>query len=465
MTAEPLEASNWDTGPGDEANPFDDDAAREVHEQENVEDLFATRVAREVEWLRIREAARAQHANEQAAHTPPIDAALLGEVLARPAPPAHRVEDLIPSEAGTLVVAQRKTGKTTFDLNLAYSLITGEDFLGRFGVRKIDGNVALLNYEVSDHQIARWAHDANINPNRLLLVNLRGRRNPLATEADQTKLSDLLRQHDIESVLVDPFGRAYTGQNQNDAGEVGAWLANLDRFARGAAGALDVILAAHAGWAGERTRGSTALEDWADSIITLTRGKDDGRDLRFMRAEGRDIDLDEDQLDFDPATRRLTLTGAGSRRAHAEAAEATAWIDDVVAFVKSNPGANKATIAKAFKVRPQTIRQATDLAVDRGLINRSKQGRSELHSVPMRPEGMRPDASDIQSPESQRESVSVPMRPDTSGHSQPNASHASIGTHGTGRIQTGTQTCSICNTPMSHNDGTGTHPTCQETTP
>ena len=76
------------------------------------------------------------------------------------------------------------------------------------------------------------------------------------------------------------------------------------------------MLTAHAGWNGERTRGSTALEDWADSIVTLTRdhGEDgQGARDRYLRAIGRDVDIDEDRLSYDPDTRTLSLAGAGSR--------------------------------------------------------------------------------------------------------------------------------------------------------
>lgn len=275
----------------------------------------AARVTAEVRRLWERHDAQKQFEEERAAREdiPPFDAGLLSEVLARPQDPPHRVENLIPFEAGTLLVAQRKTGKTTLELNIARALITGEDLLGKFGTRPIDGNVALLNYEVSAQTLARWADEHGLPHHRLFLVNLRGRRNPLSNPYDRASLATKLRELDVESLIVDPFGRAFTGASQNDPGEVGGWLADLDRFARGDAGAKDVILAAHAGWNGERSRGSTALEDWADSIITVARDTD-RKDLRFIRAEGRDIDLPEDQLVFDPDTRTLSLAGAGSRK-------------------------------------------------------------------------------------------------------------------------------------------------------
>ncbi len=170
---------------------------------------------------------------------PPFDSGTLGELLARPADPQARVEDLIPWQAGTLISAQRKTGKTTLELNFARSLLTGQEFLGRFGVRSISGSVALLNYEVSAGLIARWADEHGVDRRRLFVVNLRGRRNPLSHAADRSVLSGLLRAQNVETLIVDPFGRAFTGKSQNDAGEVGAWLQDLDAFARTEVGAME----------------------------------------------------------------------------------------------------------------------------------------------------------------------------------------------------------------------------------
>jgi len=170
------------------------------------------------------------------------------------------------------------------------------------------------------------------------LVNLRGRRNPLARGPDRPALAAWLRERDVEVLIVDPFGRAYTGASQNDSGEVGAWLVALDTFARGQAGAREVVLTAHAGWDGERTRGSSALEDWADAILTLTRGKDDDADGRYLRAVGRDVDVEEDRLEFDATTRTLSRTGTGSRRTGQRTRAVAAARQAVLAYVAANPG-------------------------------------------------------------------------------------------------------------------------------
>jgi len=267
----------------------------------------------ELRKLRIRKSAQELFKAENQPDAPPFDAGTLAEILARPPDPAMRVDGLIPWDSSTLVVAQRKTGKTTLELNLARCLLTGEDFLGKFTVRPIDGIVAILNFEVSAAMLGRWADEHGIDRERLYLVTLRGRRNPFTHPGDREALAEDLHARGVESLIVDPFGRAYTGKSQNDPGEVGSWLVDLDLFARSEVGAKDVILSAHAGWNGERTRGSSALEDWADVFLTMTRDTDDDT-MRFLKAEGRDVTLEEDHLHFEPVTRTLSLAGTGSRK-------------------------------------------------------------------------------------------------------------------------------------------------------
>lgn len=276
---------------------------------------YAREVDAEARRLRVREDARELVRAQRAAEVPsaPFDAGTLGEVLARPPEPPYRVEGLLPSGGTMLVSAQRKTGKTTLMLNLARSLLTGEPFLASFETRPVAGTVALLNYEVSAAQLARWAADVGIDPDRLYLVNLRGRRNPLGDLEDRARLVELLVLHSVSTLIVDPFGRAYVGKSQNDPGEVSAWLGELDRLTADV-GATETVLSAHAGWNGERTRGASALEDWPDSIVTLVRDSDD-ESMRFLRAIGRDVEVDEDQLAYDPRTRLLRLSGTGPRKA------------------------------------------------------------------------------------------------------------------------------------------------------
>ena len=333
---------------------------------------FARDVERETYALRVRGAAREKHAAERGGEAPPFDGGLLTDLLARPQDPPHRIEGLIPSEASTLIVAQKKTGKTTLMLNLARCLINGEDFLGRFATRPLAGRVALLNFEVSGRQASAWAEEVGVRADQLYIANLRGRRNPLAHAQDRATLADILRGHQVETLIVDPFGRAYTGSSQNDSGEVGSWLVSLDMFARAEVGATDLILTAHAGWDGERTRGSSALEDWADSIITMVRDKDD-KNIRYLRAEGRDVAVDEDLLHFEPETRTLTLAGAGSRKSVAKARKIDGFIGYAVDTIREESGLSGYKLEQRLKAKGLSFQRgdvtaAALKAVQQGLL-------------------------------------------------------------------------------------------------
>lgn len=312
---------------------------------------FDEEVGKELWNLNVRNAARELHRIQNEPDAPPFDAGTLEHFLSLPdEDAAARIEGLIPGDASTLLVAQRKTGKTTLCLNYARALITGEDFLGTFGVRPVSGTVSLLNYEVSRSMITRWADEAQIPRERLYIVNLRGRRNPLGHPDDRAALVEKLREVGTETLIVDPFGRAFTGKSQNDPAEVGSWLVDLDLFARGEVGARDLLLTAHAGWNGERTRGSSALEDWADAIVYMTRADDD-EEQRFLRAIGRDVELDEDRLEIGP-NRTLTLAGVGSRKkvqGEKKRAELAVLVHRA-AYIE--PGINVAGLVKALREMP-----------------------------------------------------------------------------------------------------------------
>ncbi|MGW9426247.1 ATP-binding protein, partial [Streptomyces koyangensis] len=303
---------------------------------------------------------------------PPFDDGLLGDILTRPPMPPDRIEGVMPWDASLLVIAQRKAGKTTLLLNAARSLLTGDPFLGRFATIPVTGRVAFMNYEVNAAQLGRWAYETGIDPDRLYTVNLRGRRNPLAHPEDRAELARRMQAHGVESVIVDPFGRAYTGTSQNDAGEVTAFLVDLDQFVRAEVGARDLILAVHAGWDGERTRGSSALEDWGDAFANLTV---DDKDQRFFRAKGRDVEIDEDMLAYDAATRTLSLAGTGGRRAQRTITKVHELEVPITRVIRQNPDISVGKIRESLRndkvpFQDADVTNALEALAARGRINR-----------------------------------------------------------------------------------------------
>ena len=361
-----------------EAKAILDDVVGRYGAAPDREQRFDVEVAQEAHRLRVLEAARELVRVERTPPAPPMDVALLDEVDDEPV--RYRIDNLLPMGGNALIVAKRKTGKSTMLLNLSRALRSGEPFLGVLPVEPITGRVAFLNFEVDRAMLARWAREAGLTSADLVLVNLRGRRNPLGNEADGEELRHRLRQHRTDVLIVDPLSKAFTGTNINDTGEMTHFLAGLDRL-RDDVGATSILLAAHAGWNSDRARNSSAVEDWADSIVTMTS---DEQGRRYLSAIGRDVDLDEDRLDFDLATRRLTLSGVGGRRVSAAAERLSELADAVVAIVTAEPGLTSSEIESRLRERGHGLQngdasKAARAAEGSQRITRAKEGRAVRH--------------------------------------------------------------------------------------
>jgi hypothetical protein len=300
-----------------------------------------------------------------------------------------RVEGFLGEGARLLLLAQRKTGKTTMVANLIRSLLTGDAFLGTLPVQALTGSVLFLNFEMSGPTLDAWLNDLDLPldaQKRLFIKDLRGAPSPFATEAEQQKLSEEMRSLNVDFVVVDVFARAFGGE-QNSNSEVAAFLGMLDRVVT-AGGAQELALVAHAGWGNsERARGASALEDWADTIASLTMDEGGANPARYLRAFGRDVDIEKDRLDFDPATRRLTLTGAGGPGATRKAAKAVELAEPILAIVRRVPGVGVGTIEKELRDLSIPFRKgehspAIAALVESGALERRREGTAWHHWLP-----------------------------------------------------------------------------------
>lgn len=313
------------------------------------EPWITSEIETEVQRLRVRrQATRLLDEEEATAQLilPPATGNLAAELaLAKPTP-TYTVAELHPAGANVIFVAAFKVGKTTLLNNLSASLVDGEPFLGRFDVGPLAGNVAVWNLEVSAWQYEAWARPLGIkNADRIWPLHLRGAHVPLTTKAGQDFAVRWLEEHNVAVWILDPFARAYSGE-ENSNSEVGRFLDALD-IVKNRAGVRDLVMAVHSGRAemaegAERARGATRLDDWADARWLYSRtGRIDGP--RFFAAEGRDVSVGEFEVMFDPVTLKLTAQ-RGTRKDHRDRQSTL----KLLSIVSASPGISKSDAKNAL---------------------------------------------------------------------------------------------------------------------
>jgi hypothetical protein len=360
------------------------------------ESAFDAAVSAELDRISVREAARREHAKRQASGLfPGFTKAPLREVLAEPrAPVPWLIEGLQRAGHKATLVAQYKTGKTTFSANVVRSMADGVPLLGRFDVHELSGNVGVFDYELSeDDALDMYRTMGMQHDDRVYLQSLRGTGFTLANDTHCEMSVAWLRDHDVEYWVLDPFGRAMRGfgeENSND--DVRAFLMRLDTVAK-EAGLLGVLLPVHTGRAAaepgsERARGATVIDDDPDVRWLLTR---DASGRRFFRAEGRaGVSVNEVALEFDPGLLRLSATDMTRSEAAGEK-----FTGPVLNYIENNPGATTSQIKKDVSGTDAQIAAAISLLVKQHAVRREQDGRAHRHHVERtNPERLRLRATD-----------------------------------------------------------------------
>lgn len=315
-----------------------------------------------------------------ASYRPPTIVRSAADELAMPdEETAWTVFDLMPRGANVLLTAAYKSGKTTMVNNLVKALVDDEPFLGKYGVEPHDGRVVIFNYEVDPRQYRQWLRDMNIrNLDKVTLVHLRGLRMPVTTTHIEDKIVDLLAEYECQTWILDPFARAFVGSGEeNSNSDVGRFLDTLDVI-KARAGVSNLVMPAHTGRAEEqgitRARGATRLDDHADARWILTKS---ASGERFFSASGRDVEVDEHMLGFDPDTRLLSVEKAVTR-----AAQGRAELEErILDFVRAHPRCNAGQLYKGVGGNENEFRIARDSVIARGLLHCDETGVSKLFYV------------------------------------------------------------------------------------
>lgn len=279
-------------------------------------------IAAELETIKAREQAKKLYAQEQ---TKTGYAALEIKDLAQlyledDAPLEWRIQGLMQIGHNVTVAARYKVGKTTLITNLLRSLVDGQPFLDEFPVKQLERPVVVFNHELSDRQFTAWLRKARItNAGLVIPVNLRGKGLYLQDEAAQEWAIEILRKYDAEMWIVDPLQAALRG-SVNDDTVASEWISAADRV-KDAAGVSELMLVTHTGHlskadeygqsSNERSAGSARWSGWPDALWSYTK---DDEGIRYIRAEGRDIDVDERALSYNEEFARLSSKGDGTSR-------------------------------------------------------------------------------------------------------------------------------------------------------
>ncbi len=316
----------------------------------------------EAEKLRVREAARSLVSAEKADVLSLPSPWRLDLFLAQPDPVvAYRVQTLMPAEARVLLAAQHKAGKTTLVANLIRALVDGEMFLGTFAVRQAR-RVVLIDNELSEKMLRTWLREQGIvNADRVELISLRGRVSTfdLLDEAMRARWAKAIGRADV--LILDCLRPALDALGLSEDKDAGRFLVAFDTLLA-EAGIAETIVVHHMGHVGERARGDSRLLDWPDALWRLVRDKDDGNEVdvnvnapRYLTAYGRDVDLGETLLAFDPVTRRLTVAGGSRRDVKRDAALA-----DLISYLTDQDeplSANKIENAPELRRHPRDTRR------------------------------------------------------------------------------------------------------------
>jgi len=255
---------------------------------------------------------------------PDMGVSFAEELKDPPAPVRHIIEDLLP-EGISMLAAQFKAGKTTLGLNLAASMVSGDNFLDWFELEQLTGNVGYWNMEVDHPQMFAWQEKIiRKYPEKMFTAHLRGKRMDLLHDAVAELTVKWLKGHDIESWILDPLGRMLDEENSSAA--FNKWFQRLEQIVADA-GVRATLIIHHSGHAGvgegdavPRARGASSMMGNTDCNLFYRHAGGLGEmppdTLRFLSAFGRGVDVPEITLDYDESTRHLSADNSAPDRKH-----------------------------------------------------------------------------------------------------------------------------------------------------
>lgn len=311
--ASPVLASCYSTGECKPQNiiiPFSKENGDDADDDE-----FEEAVNKQVRWLETqREAKRRLAAKSDVpfARSPTS----LTNFLAQPANPTPmRIDSLMPDAGRVVFSAPYKAGKTTAVGNLIRSLVDGDAFLDTFKVNKPAKHLVLIDNELSEHMVRDWLLKQGIKTTDAVadVICLRGQVSTFDIINDQrrSEWATYLRQIECDYLIFDCLRPSLDALGLDENHDAGKFLTAYDELLSEAQIGGDSTIVHHMGHTGERSRGDSRIQDWPDAIWKLVReNSDDELSPRYFSATGRDVEVTQGLITYDPQTRHLSYSAA-----------------------------------------------------------------------------------------------------------------------------------------------------------
>jgi hypothetical protein len=354
----------------------DTDASTTEQAAQYIRELHDQQVREQAMKLRIRDEAQAMWNRQRAAlmgQQPPVMVSMPDFLAVPDEDTVYRVGELFPIGARVLLTAQYKAGKTSIIANLLRSLVDGDPFLGRYSVESIE-RVLLIDTELDERTLRRWLRDQTIrNIEGINVLSLRGRLSSFAITDDRNRAEWAARIAGAELIMLDCLRPCLDALGLSEDKDAGIFLTAFDALCR-ESGAGEAVVVHHMGHSMERSRGDSRLLDWPDALWKLVREQDeDGAPIemgdRYFSAIGRDVNVGESLLDWQPETRALTVVGGN--RIDKKARNAVADIVEIMRNPTYTDGVSKnqlVNLLKNFGHGRNVSRSAVYTAIERNVL-------------------------------------------------------------------------------------------------
>jgi predicted ATP-dependent serine protease len=288
-----------------------------------------------------------------------IDLTLLRDLFAeKDETTEYVIDNLLPKGGLSIFAAKPKVGKSTLARNAAKAVSRGEQFLNR---NTICGPVIYLALEEKRSEVKRHFKDIGCTGDEKIHLMT-------SVAPSLAVLCAMAAKIKPEMIIIDPLFRFIRVPDTNSYGKMLLALDPLLRFSRDSG--IHVIAVHHLGKSRQSgidaILGSTAIVGTFDTVLVMRR-TEQYRTIETIQRYG--TDMEESVLDFDDATRVVTL---GELRQVEEQTRVGKSIEEYLNRHKS--GATEAAVTEEVGGRAQVRKRSLRRLVEEGRIERTGAG-------------------------------------------------------------------------------------------